>query len=84
MLLIVALNGLPARGQNISGTKIEFSNTPVLFKENGTLCQKVIGSCKVADPVTLEIAYNGKRLAREDLKRGENRFSLTFPAVKKP
>lgn len=84
VLLIVALNGLPARGQNISGTKIEFSNTPVLFKENGTLCQKVIGSCKVDDPVTLEIAYKGKRLVREDLKRGENRFSLTFPAVKKP
>lgn len=83
-IIILIGSKISIYGQPVTDTKLEFSNAPALFKENGKLCQKIIGSYQADNAVTLQITYKGEEVLKENLKKGENRFSLTFPAVEKP
>jgi len=70
-------------GQNTSQQKVTFKNAPVLFKEGGRSYQQVIASFMSADTGKIVFSSGGKELLKADLRKGNNRFLLTFPAVKK-
>jgi len=60
-IIILIGSKISIYGQPVTDTKLEFSNAPALFKENGKLCQKIIGSYQADNAVTLQITYKGKR-----------------------
>ena len=72
------------RGQNESSSKVEFSNAPVLFKENGKPFQQVVASYKSEKKGIVYFSNKGKELLKDSLAKGVNTFLLTFPAVDKP
>jgi len=71
-------------GQNVSPSKVQFSNTPVLFKEGGKQFQQVLARYKSENKGTISFTSGDKILLRDSLVKGDNSFLLTFPAVNKP
>jgi alpha-mannosidase len=68
-------------GQNVTPQKVDFKSAPVLFKENNRSYQQVIASYRSEKTGKIVIAKDGKELLNSEIKRGTNRFLLTFPAV---
>jgi hypothetical protein len=71
-------------GQNESSPSVEFSNAPVLFKENGKPFQQVVATCKTENKGVVYFSTKGKELLKDSVDKGINTFLLTFPAVDKP
>ncbi|MGD9558748.1 MAG: glycoside hydrolase family 38 C-terminal domain-containing protein, partial [Mangrovibacterium sp.] len=63
---------------------VEFLNAPVLFKEGGKSFQQVVVGYKSEVPGEIVVTGNNRELLKAGLKRGENHFLLTFPAVTRP
>jgi hypothetical protein len=70
-----------ATAQIGSSQQIEFKNAPVLFKEHNRMFQQVIVSCKVDQPGTILVSEGTKKMLKADLKKGENHFLFTVPAI---
>jgi alpha-mannosidase len=81
--LVIFMTTIQLYGQNLKPSKIDFLNAPVLFKEGGKSWQQVIASCQAKIPGTISFTKDGKELLKADLKKGNNRFLLTVPAVTK-
>jgi len=81
--LIIYVSAFRINGQNASQPKVDFMNAPVLFKQGGRSYQQVIASYLSADLGKIVFSSGGKELLKADLREGNNRFLLTFPAVKK-
>lgn len=75
---------LSATCQQSDKSTVEFFNAPVLFKEDGKSLQQVVATCKAEEPGTIQIFHEGKSLLNDSLKKGDNQFLLTFPAVNRP
>ena len=70
-------------GQEKSEKQFEFKNAPVRFKENNQFYQQVILSYKADQPGTVLVSQEGKEVLKADLKKGNNSFLITLPAVQK-
>ncbi len=70
-------------GQNTPLSKVQFSNTPVLFKEGGKTFQQVLARYKSESKGTISFTSGGKVLLQDSLAKRDNSFLLTFPAVNK-
>jgi hypothetical protein len=81
--LIVLASAIQINGQNKLPSKVDFKNTPVLFREGGKSYQQIIANYRAESPGKIVITYAGKELVKADLVRGNNRYLLTFPAVNK-
>lgn len=68
----------------VRSSRVEFLNAPVLFTEGGKSFQQVVGSYKSEVPGEIVVAGNNRELLKAGLKKGENYFLLTFPAVTRP
>lgn len=82
--LLICFGNIQGNGQTPSSSKVEFLNAPVLFREGGRSYQQVAVSCNSEKDGKIIISGNGKTLLSSDLKKGQNRFLLTVPAVTKP
>jgi len=60
---------------------VEFKNAPVLFKQNGRSFQQVIVSYKAEQAGTILVSEGTKTLLKAELKKGNNSFLVTLPAV---
>ncbi|MBZ4675407.1 MAG: hypothetical protein JG782_26 [Anaerophaga sp.] len=74
---------IPVEGQNVSPSKVQLSNTPVLFKEGVKTFQQVLAQYKSENKGIISFTSKGKVLLRDSLVKGDNSFLLTFPAVNK-
>ena len=83
-VLLVLISTMQMEGQTAPSSKIEFLNAPVLFKEAGKSYQQIIANYRSGNPGKIVFLKDGKELLKADLKRGNNRFLLTVPAVSKP
>ena len=81
--LVVLMNTLQMNGQNTLSSKVEFLNAPVLFNEGGKSYQQVIASYRAERDGKIIFTKGGKELLRTNLRKGNNRFLLTVPAVKR-
>lgn len=81
--LVVLLSTMQLYGQNTPSSKVDFVNAPVLFKEGGKSYQQVIASYRAENSGIIIFTKNGKELLKDDLRKGNNRFLLTVPAVTK-
>jgi hypothetical protein len=72
-----------SQAQQNNAQQIIFKNAPVLFKQNNRSFQQVIVSCKVDQPRTILVSEAGKEVLKADLKKGNNSFLVTVPAVQK-
>lgn len=68
-------------GQTRAANKIVFKNAPVLFKQGNKLCQQVIVDCKAVNNGVLLVRENGKEFLKMEIKKGNNSFLVTIPAV---
>jgi hypothetical protein len=85
LIMLAIFSGMmQIHGQNAVPSKIDFKNAPVLFKEGGKPFQQVIASYQAAAQGKIIFSLGGKELLKADLKKGNNRYLLTFPAVSKP
>jgi len=82
--LLVLISTMQMEGQTAPSSKIEFLNAPLLFKEAGKSYQQIIANYRSGNPGKIVFLKDGKELLKADLKRGNNRFLLTVPAVSKP
>ena len=82
--ILITISTMQLDGQNVSSTKVEFLNAPVLFKEGSKSFQQVVASYTAEKDGKIVITKDGKELLKADLKKGRNRFLLTVPAVTKP
>lgn len=81
LLIFFLLTGIYAEGQVPGKQKIEFYNASALFKENGKTYQHVVASYVSEDKGIIQIFHNNETLLNDSLKKGNNQFLLTFPAV---
>ena len=77
------LSVLSLGAQNNTGSAVEFKNAPVLFKQNHSYFQQVLVSCKADKPGTFLVREAGKEVLKADLKKGNNSYLITIPAVTK-
>jgi len=81
-IILALLNGpLHLAGQNESSSKVEFLNAPVLFREGGKSYQQVVASCRAETPGKIIFLQGDQELLDAGLRKGDNRFLITFPAV---
>ncbi len=83
LLMILSLTW-HSTAQVTSSQKIEFLNAPVLFKEAGKSYQQVVASYRSETPGKIVFSQNEKEILKANLIKGNNRFLLTFPEVKRP
>jgi len=50
IMMLVFFNTMNVFSQNVTPSKVEFINAPVLFKENGKSFQQVIASYRSEEP----------------------------------
>ena len=81
--LAVLAGTIQLNGQN-PAPKVDFLNAPVLFKEGGKSVQQVIASYRSDKEGKIVFTKGSNELLKADLKKGDNRFLLTVPAVTKP
>ena len=82
--LEVLLGTMQLYSQNALSSKIDFKNAPVLFKEGGKSYQQVVASYRAENTGKIIFTKDGKELLKADLRKGNNRFLLTVPAVTRP
>ncbi len=81
---VVLFGTMQLYGQIAQTSKVDFLNVPVQFKEGSKSFQQVIASFKAEAAGKISFTKDGKELLKADLKKGDNRFLLTVPAVTKP
>jgi alpha-mannosidase len=81
--LLVLMSTMQLYGQNVKSSKVDFVNAPVLFKEGGKSYQQVVASYHTEATGKIVFTKDGKELLKTDLRKGDNRFLLTVPAVTK-
>jgi alpha-mannosidase len=81
--LVVFIGSLQLHGQSVKSLKVDFLNTPVLFKEGGKSYQQVIASYSAENAGNIVFTKDSKEILKAVLKKGDNKFLLTFPAVTK-
>jgi hypothetical protein len=84
VMLLSTIGIMRSAGQNTPSPKLEFSNTPVLFKDGNKSFQQVLASYRSGNPGIIIITREGKDILKTNLINGTNRFLLTIPAVTKP
>jgi hypothetical protein len=62
-------------------SKVDFLNAPVLFKEGGKSWQQIIASYKSENAGKIVFTTGSKEILKADLRKGDNKFLLTIPAV---
>ncbi len=72
-----------SQAQQNNTQQIIFKNAPVLYKQNNHSFQQVIVSCKADQPGTILVSEAGKEVLKANLKKGNNSFLITLPAVQK-
>jgi alpha-mannosidase len=79
--LLILIGHCQLYSQNGTSSTIEFRNAPVLFNENNKSFQQIIA--RYLSKTTGSIAFysKGVELLKSDIKKGDNKFLLTFPAV---
>ena len=83
LIFLISCIAMQLNGQKPT-SKVEFLNAPVLFKEGSKSFQQVVVSYTAEKEERITISGNGKVLMSSGLKKGQNRFLLTVPAVTKP
>lgn len=83
-LLIYFAGIIHSSAQNESPTKVKFLNAPVLFEENGKHYQQIVASYQAENPGQISFSNEHRELLKDRLKKGDNEFLLTFPAVNNP
>ncbi len=63
---------------------IQFRNAPVLFTEKGQTWQQLIANCEAIRPGQIRFLHDGEMILESSLKKGNNKFLLTLPAVDHP
>jgi alpha-mannosidase len=81
-LLLISVSAFHLNAQPAT-PKAEFLNAPVLFKEKGKSWQQVVATFNAENTGKIVISGGKEPLAAE-LKKGQNRFLITVPAVNKP
>ena len=66
------------------GSKPEFLNVPVLFKDGNKSFQQVLVNFSSANTGKIIITREGKEILNKELSKGMNRFLLTVSAVTRP
>lgn len=84
LILIVIMIWTNVNGQSSNESRVDFKTAPVLFREGGREFQQLVASCNSGQPGKIVFSVNGKELLNAGLVKGNNRFLLTFPAVKRP
>lgn len=85
LLILLFTGGVSlAFSQDAVKQQTEFVNAPVLFKEGGATFQQIIARYQSGDKGTIQIFHNEKQLLSDSLKKGNNQFLLTMPAVTRP
>ncbi len=81
--LMVLMSTMQMYGQNAPSPKIKFLNAPVLFKKGGKSYQQVVASYYSGKAGKIVFTRGSKELLKTDLRKGNNIFLLTVPAVKR-
>jgi alpha-mannosidase len=81
LLILVFISNIQSDGQKLASYQIEFKNAPVLFKENNKSFQQIIAGFRSENAGSITFYVKGKELLKADIKKGDNKFLLTFPAV---
>jgi alpha-mannosidase len=84
IMLLLLLCAVQLNGQNLSSSKVEFLNAPVLFKEGNKSFQQVVASYRSEISGNIVFSAGGKELLKTVIQQGLNRFLLTVPSVTKP
>jgi hypothetical protein len=85
VLVFLLLNNYTSLcSQNGSDPKVELLNTPVLLKESGKSYQQIVARYESQATGKIVFLKDNKELLSTDLKKGDNRFLLTLPAVNRP
>jgi hypothetical protein len=71
-------------GQEAKPEAVIFQNAAVLFKKGNNSYQQVLAGIKSDNPAKISFSISGKQILNTDLKKGDNRFLLTVPAVNNP
>ena len=82
--MLIMVSNTQLDGQIAPSSKVDFLNTPVLFKEGGKSYQQVVASYRSDKTGKIVFTRDGKEMLKADVVRGNNRFLLTFPAVTRP
>jgi hypothetical protein len=82
--LAVLAGTIQLNGQNTPSPKVVFLNAPVQYREGGKSLQQVIASYRSEKEGKIVFTKGTNELLKADLKKGDNRFLLTLPAVTKP
>lgn len=82
--LLTILATIHLYGQNSQSSKIDFFNTPVLFKEGGKSYQQILASYHSEKPEKISFSKDGKELLKAEALKGNNKFLLTIEAVTRP
>jgi hypothetical protein len=75
---------LQLKGQDTTLTPVELKNAPVLFKEDRREYQQIVAGYRSENPGKIVFSSGGKVLLKADVKKEDNHFLLTIPAVTKP
>jgi alpha-mannosidase len=83
LFVLFLVTNIIAVGQEEVEKKAKFYNISALLKENGNSFQQVIANYNASEDGIIQISHNNIILLKDSLKKGNNQFQLTFPAVKK-
>jgi alpha-mannosidase len=84
MTSLILICSMQLLGQTDEQSKIEFRNAPVLLREDGELHQQVLATCRADHEGRIQFSCAGKELLAAAVKKGENKYLLTVPAVDRP
>jgi alpha-mannosidase len=83
MILFLMATFMHGYGQQAS-SGVKLMNAPVLFKEGGKSFQQVLAIYKSGKEGKITVSQAGRELLKTGLKKGNNSFLVTIPAVTKP
>ncbi len=81
--LIAAIN-IAISAQEKNSEKVIFRNAPVLFKTGNHNYQQILAGIRSEKTGRISMMISGKQVLNTDLKKNDNRYLLTIPAVKSP
>jgi alpha-mannosidase len=79
--ILIFCNTFRSEGQKTVNENVTFINAPVLFKEGGKSFQQLLANYRAQSSGKIIFMKDGKEILNAALKRGDNRFLLTVPAV---
>ena len=72
---------LSLHAQTAKTPAVTFKNAPVLFKQEGRMCQQIIADIKSGQPSEITFTIAGKEIQKASIKKGNNLVLLTVSAV---